>query len=377
MTPRLSPLDALLEAGLRIGQRRGALQRACAVPLGATLLASGVGSLVTGSAQIVLQLSSVALVALTAAHLHRVLAPARFVAPPQLAFGSSLRLWLRYLMWLLTLVITLSLAVTWLAEQAWGSGVPSEARLYLYLGVSFAVVAVGLYLNARLCLVLPAEALQRSPALWLAWGHSRGNAAALVVLLLLPERVQWLMARRLGTSTEGKLVASLLEALLLLGIATLLSVAWSRLTEPVSEARSRVPAGWATVLLGLPLLLSHAWSQAESHRTLRGLRAEMAEQARSEVASQRSLEASRAVQAGDRARGVQLYREARELYRSAGNAQGEAWSLVHVAANERELGNEAAARAALESALERARVAGEVNVESIVQKELAALPSSP
>jgi tetratricopeptide (TPR) repeat protein len=401
MTPvRLSPLDALIEAVVRIGQRRSALLRAAGVPLGAMVLATGAGSLVTGGAQVVLQLSSVALLALTAAHVHRVLCPAQpspaQPSPAQPVPGSiPLRIWLRYLVSLLTFVIGLGISVsgplTWIADHAWSGGAPSTARLNGYLAVAFAIVAVGIYLGARLCLALPAVALQRPQVLRLAWHCSRGNAAALAVLLLLPERLHWVAARALGDDVAGSLLSALVEALVLVAIAAPLSVAWSRLVEPVqasAEPRSgasrlslaaAVPASSATLLLAAPLLLSHIWTQAEGYQRLLALRDETVLLERAGVASERQHSASLAVIGGDRARGLELYREALELYRGASNPSGEARTLALIGALERDLGHEPEARAAFENALERARASGEASIEEHVQKVLstaqpAALP---
>lgn len=379
---RLSPLDVSLEAGARLGQRRAAWA-SCGVPLAATLLASGAGSLASGGAQAALQLTSVAFLALTATHVHRLLALAQPVQG-----GVSVRLWLRYVTWLLTLVIALAISVTaplsFFAEQAWSGGAPSEARLNAFLALGFVIVAAGVYLSARLCLVLPAVALQRTDELRLAWRHSRGNAAALAVLLMLPERLQWLVARALGEGTAGKLLSTTLEALALLAIAALLSVAWSRLAEPEPlAATSRgtladlLPARWATLLLALPILLSHAWTQAQAHRELLEQRGATAQVERAAQAGERRLTASRAVREGDGARGLQLYREALELYRAAGSPEEEARTLVHIAELERQLGDEPAARDALEQALERARAAGETGLEALVQKALAAPRPAP
>jgi tetratricopeptide (TPR) repeat protein len=138
-----------------------------------------------------------------------------------------------------------------------------------------------------------------------------------------------------------------------------------------------VPAPWATFLLALPILVSHAWSQAHNYRKVLAVRAETALLARSEAASERQHSASLAVLGGDRARGLQLYEEALQLYRDASNASGEARTLSLIGALERELGNEPAARAAFESALERARASGESAVEAAAQKALSAQPSSP
>lgn len=383
MTPhRLSPLDVLFEAGARIGQRRAALLASGGVPLAATLLASGLGSITSGGVQAALQLTSVAFLALTAAHLHRVLAPSQ-----PLPDGVSVRLWLRYVTWLLTLVIALAISVTapvgFVAEQAWSGGTPSDARLNASLGVAFVIVAVGVYLNARLCLVLPAVGLQRGDELRLGWRHSRGNAAALAVLLLLPERLQWLVARALGEGAAARLLSSALEALALLAIAALLSVAWSRLAEPeasqasASSLATTLPARWATLLLALPILLSHAWSQAEGYRQLLEQRGNTAQVARLAQASERRHSASSALRDGDRTRSLRLYQEALELYRAAGSPQEEARTLVQIAELERALGNEPAARAAFERALERARTAGETGIEALVQKALAAPRAAP
>ncbi|MEY2929542.1 MAG: hypothetical protein RL033_291, partial [Pseudomonadota bacterium] len=161
MTPvRLSPLDALIEAGVRVGQRRLVLLRACGLPLAATVLASGAGSLITGGGQVALQLSSVALLGLTSAQVQRVLSAGQ----PSAATPSSVsvRVWLRYLAWLLTLIIGVGVGVAtplgWMAERLWSEGEPSALRLNVYLVAAFAIVVAGIYLSARLCLVLPAVA---------------------------------------------------------------------------------------------------------------------------------------------------------------------------------------------------------------------------
>ncbi len=382
MRQRLSPLDGLFETAARIGQRRTALSRSAGVPLAATLLANGIGSFASGGLQAALQLTSVAFLALTAAHLQRILAPSELPAG-----GVSVRLWLRYVTWLLTLVITLAISVTapvsFVAEQAWTGGAPSDAGLNVSLAVAFVIVGLGLWLSARLCLVLPAVALQRGDELRLAWRHSRGNAAALVVLLLLPERLQWLAARALGEGPAGRLLSSTLEALALLLIAALLSVAWSRLAEPESVQASpsslpaTLPARWATLLLAVPVLLSHSWSQAQSYRQLLEQRGSAALAARLAEAGERRLAASRALRDGDRARSLQLYQDALELYRAAPSPEEEARTLIHIAELERSLGNEPAAHAAFERALERARTAGETGIEALVQKALAAPRAEP
>jgi tetratricopeptide (TPR) repeat protein len=80
--------------------------------------------------------------------------------------------------------------------------------------------------------------------------------------------------------------------------------------------------------------------------------------------------------AGDRERGLQLYREALQLYHDASNPRDEARVLVFIAELERQRGNEPAARAAFESAMERARAAGESRIEELAQKALSAPPAS-
>ena len=215
---------------------------------------------------------------------------------------------------------------------------------------------------------------------------------SLAVLLLLPERLQWLAARALGDGTAGKLLSALLEVVALAAMAALLSVGWSRLAEPsppLDRLRSErlqaasspsialaVPAPWATFLLALPILLSHGWSQAHSYRQVLALSAETALLARSQLAGERQHSASLAVLAGERERGLQLYREALQLYRDASNPSDEARVLIFIAELERERGNEPAARAAFESALERARAAGESSIEKVAQKALSAPPAS-
>lgn len=377
---RLSPLDALLEAGVRIRQRREALLRSCGLALAATLLTTGAGSLLVGLAQFALQLTSVVLLALCAALVQRVLAPLDSPAAP-LGLWATLRLWLRYLLWLLVLLVLLVLSVTEpvnrVMDVASGGKAPGDPLPSLQLALALGLVVLGLYLSARLCLVLPAVALQHGAALRQAWSRSRGNGSALVVLLLLPERLQWLIARAAGTSPAARLATALLEVLLLLGIAALLSAAWSRSSEPAQPIRGPLPASWATALLALPVVVSHGWSQAETHYHLLDVRGETALMLLSEAATRRQHEASRAVLDGDRSRALRLYREALELHRAAGNASGEAWTLAHIGAAERELGNEPAARAAMQSALESARAAGETNVEALVREALAKPPPSP